>query len=63
MRDAVEELLSEITVLPFDVPADSEYGRIRSEFEVAGKSIGQNDLLIAAHARTTGATIVTANSD
>jgi tRNA(fMet)-specific endonuclease VapC len=63
LRDAVEELLSEITVLPFDVPADAEFGSIRSELEATGKSIGPNDLLIAAHARAVGATIVTANVD
>jgi len=60
---AVEDLLGEITVLPFDVPADAEYGGIRSELEAAGKPIGSNDLLIAAHAYATGATIVTANAD
>ena len=60
---AVEDLLGEINVLPFDVPADAEYGGIRSELEAAGKPIGSNDLLIAAHAYATGATIVTANAD
>jgi tRNA(fMet)-specific endonuclease VapC len=60
---AVEDLLSEIPVLPFDAPADAEHGGIRSELEAAGKSIGSNDLLIAAHAYATGATIVTANVD
>lgn len=60
---AVEDLLAEIKVLPFDVPADAEYGEIRSELEAAGKPIGGNDLLIAAHALATGATIVTANTD
>jgi tRNA(fMet)-specific endonuclease VapC len=59
---AVEDLLGEIDVLPFDVPADTEYGGIRSELEAAGKPIGGNDLLIAAHAYATGATIVTANA-
>jgi tRNA(fMet)-specific endonuclease VapC len=59
---AVEEVLGEINVLPFDV-ADAEYGGIRSELEAAGKPIGGNDLLIAAHAYATGATIVTANTD
>src|SRR5947209_2717970 len=58
---AVEDLLGEITVLPFDVPADVKYGGIRSELEAAGKPIGSNDLLIAAHAYANGATIVTAN--
>jgi len=60
---AVEDLLGEISALPFDVPADAEYGGIRSELEAAGKPIGGNDMLIAAHAYATGATIVTANAD
>jgi tRNA(fMet)-specific endonuclease VapC len=60
---AVEDLLGEIDVLSFDVPADTEYGGIRTELEQAGKPIGSNDLLIAAHAYVTGATIVTANTD
>jgi tRNA(fMet)-specific endonuclease VapC len=59
---ALEDLLGEIKVLPFDVPADAEYGAIRSKLEAAGKPIGGNDLLIAAHAYATGATIVTANT-
>jgi len=59
---AVEDLLGEINILPFDVPADGEYGGIRAELEAAGKLIGSNDLLIAAHAYATGATIVTANT-
>jgi len=59
---AVEDLLGEIAVLPFDVPADAEYGSIRAALEAAGKPIGSNDLLIAAHATATGATIVTANA-
>jgi tRNA(fMet)-specific endonuclease VapC len=60
---AVEDLLDEISVLPLEVPADAEYGGIRSELEAAGKPIGSNDLLIAAHAYATGTTIVTANTD
>jgi len=59
----VEDLLAEINILPFDAPADVEYGAIRAELEAAGTPIGGNDLLIAAHARTAGATIVTANTD
>ena len=59
---AVEDLLGEINVLPFEVPADTKYGGIRAELEAAGKPIGGDDLLIAAHAYATGATIVTANT-
>lgn len=60
---AVEDLLGEINILPFDVPADAEYGAIRSGLEAGGTPIGSNDLLIAAHACATGSTIVTANAD
>ena len=59
--EAVEELLNEIDVLPFDVPADATYGMIRAALEASGKPIGGNDLLIAAHAQAMAATIVTAN--
>lgn len=59
----VEAILAGIEIVPFDVPADSEYGGIRAELEAAGKSIGPNDLLIAAHAHASGATLVTANVD
>jgi len=59
---AVEDILEEINILPFDVPADAEYGGIRAELEAAGKPIGSNDFLIAAHAYSTGATIVTGNT-
>lgn len=57
----VEEFLKEVPVLPFDVPADSAYGDMRAELEAVGRPIGSNDLLIAAHAKTLGATVVTAN--
>lgn len=58
---AVEDVLAEIAVLPFESPADVEYGGIRAELEAAGALIGGNDLLIAAHAYAIGTTIVTAN--
>ncbi len=61
LQKAVEDLLGEIEVLPFEVPADAAYGKIRASLEAAGKPIGGNDLLIAAHAQTLGATVVTAN--
>ena len=58
---AVSDVLGEMAVLPFDAPADEQYGKIRSDLEAAGQPIGGNDLLIAAHAVATGATLVTAN--
>jgi tRNA(fMet)-specific endonuclease VapC len=58
----VEAILDTLDVLPFDVPADAEYANIRIELETSGKPIGPNDLLIAAHARSLGTTIVTADA-
>ena len=63
LRKAVEDLLGEIAVLPFEAPADAEYGALRAALETAGTPIGSNDLLIAAHARAAGAIIVTANAN
>ena len=57
----IEAILGSIQVLGLDVPADAEYGGIRAELEAAGKPIGPNDLLIAAHASTVGAVLVTTN--
>lgn len=62
LLDAIEDVLGEIDVLPFDAPADTEYGAIRAALEAAGRPIGGNDLLIAAQARAIGATVVTANA-
>ena len=59
---SVEAILGSIQVLAFDVPADAEYGGIRAELEAAGKPIGPNDFLIAAHAYSLGAVLVTANT-
>jgi len=62
LTKAVEDVLGEIEVLPFEAPADADYGDIRTTLEAAGTPIGSNDMLIAAHARTLGATVVTANT-
>lgn len=58
-----EAILGSIEILPFEVPADAEYGGIRAELEAAGKTIGPNDLLIAAHCYAVGSTLVTDNVD
>jgi tRNA(fMet)-specific endonuclease VapC len=62
LTKAVEGILGELAVVPFEAPADAAYGTIRAELEAAGRSIGGLDLLIAAHASALGATIVTANT-
>ena len=57
----VEQLLEALPVLPFDEPADRHYADIRASLERAGTPIGSHDLLIGAHARSLGLTVVTRN--
>lgn len=61
LLERVEEVLAVIPVLSFEAPAEVAYGDIRADLEKKGQPIGNNDLLIAAHARVLGATMVTAN--
>ena len=53
--------LTAIEILPLAEPADRHYGVIRRALERVGRPIGHNDLLIAAHARALGTTLVTDN--
>lgn len=54
--------LSAIEIMPFDEQAAAEYGKIRAALERRGTPIGGMDMLIAAHARIQGMTIVTNNA-
>ena len=59
----LEELLANFIRLDFNDAAASAYGEIRAALEKQGKTIGPLDLLIAAHARSVGATVLTGNYD
>lgn len=61
LTQRVEQLLSALTVLPLDEPADHHYADIRAALERTGTPIGGNDLFIAAHARSRGLSLVTHN--
>ena len=50
-----------ITVAPLTENAGEHYGQIRAELEKQGRIIGNNDLWIAAHARSEGWILVTNN--
>ena len=54
-------VLDALEILPFETPAEITYGDLRARFEAAGKTIGANHMLIAAHAVSLGHTIVTNN--
>jgi tRNA(fMet)-specific endonuclease VapC len=57
----VKAVLSGLEILPLDVPADREYGDLRTRLETIGEPIGYNDLLIAAQALASGLIVVTDN--
>lgn len=55
----VEQFLDAMTILPLDSDVARAYARIRSELETEGRPIGPLDTMIAAHAVSVGATLVT----
>ncbi|MFT3990984.1 MAG: PIN domain-containing protein [Luteolibacter sp.] len=57
----LEAFLSLFHLADFDLSSALHYADIRASLEAAGKPIGPLDLLIAAQARSLGATLVTAN--
>jgi tRNA(fMet)-specific endonuclease VapC len=60
-RAAVDELMRHLTVVEWSRDAAEHYAEIRADLKKRGQLIGSNDLLIAAHARSTGAVVVTNN--
>jgi tRNA(fMet)-specific endonuclease VapC len=60
-RRQLDELLEQVAVADFDSAAAHDYCAIRAHLEKQGTLIGPLDLLIAAHARSRGDRLVTAN--
>ncbi|MDR2044095.1 MAG: type II toxin-antitoxin system VapC family toxin [Clostridium sp.] len=60
-RNALLAFSTLVEILPFDIPASAEYGKIRAALGKAGTPIGALDTLIAAHAKSQGLTLVTNN--
>ena len=52
---------ADLDILPFDAGAGVHYGEIREALQQRGRPISANELLISAHARSVGATLVTNN--
>jgi tRNA(fMet)-specific endonuclease VapC len=61
-RQALEMFLAPLMILPFDEAAVWTYGELRSQLERQGTPIGSMDTLIAAHALSQHATLVTNNT-
>lgn len=60
-RTALDQFLVPLEVVAFDDVAAESYGRIRAALEINGTPIGPLDTLIASHALSINATIVTNN--
>ena len=60
-EQALLRFLVPLSILPFGAAAASEYGEIRAHLQSSGTPIGPLDMLIAAHARSEGMTLVTNN--
>jgi tRNA(fMet)-specific endonuclease VapC len=58
---AIDGFLSGVDALPFDAAAAKRFGIIAAALSDAGEPIGQMDTLIAAHALSAGAVLVTNN--
>lgn len=59
---SLETFLGLFVVVDFGGEAARHYAQIRSDLERKGTSIGPLDLLIAAHARSLDATLITRNA-
>lgn len=60
-RTAVDVLTRHLSVLDWSRDAAEHYAEIRADLRKKGQLIGANDLMIAAHARSLGAIVVTNN--
>src|SRR5688500_16522404 len=60
-RDIVEQFRDAVTVLPIDRSIERPYGEVRAALEKSGHPIGCLDTIIAAHALTVRAVLVTNN--
>jgi tRNA(fMet)-specific endonuclease VapC len=58
----LDHFLKYANVLDYPAQAARDYAQIRADLKTRGLLIGSNDLLIAAHARCLGLTLVTSNT-
>ena len=60
-REVVADFISRLIVLDWNGNAAEQYALLRAALEAKGKPIGNMDLMIAAHALSIGATVVSNN--
>ena len=59
LHGAVHEFLRRVDTLPWDSAVAANYGSVRARMAEVGKVLAPLDMLIAAHALTEGAVLVT----
>lgn len=60
-KKALNKFLSPLKILPYDERVIWHYAKLRNQLQSTGKVIGSLDMLIAAHAISLNATLVTNN--
>jgi tRNA(fMet)-specific endonuclease VapC len=61
-QEALDALVRHLAVLDWSPLAARHYAEIRADLKKKGSMIGANDLMIAAHARSLAAVVVTNNT-
>jgi tRNA(fMet)-specific endonuclease VapC len=61
LTQRVNQTLASVEVVPLSAGSDDAYASLRTDLERRGQVIGQNDMLIAAHALALDAILVTDN--
>ena len=62
IRREIDDFVSRLTLFSWDEIAADHYGEIRATLEKNGTPIGAMDMMIAAHARSLDAVLVTNNA-
>lgn len=61
LTEKIDQLLTDVEILPLEEGVDRRYADLRVQLEQAGEPISAHDMLIAAQALALGLTMVTAN--
>lgn len=62
IREEIDDFASRLKIFPWDEKAADHYGEVRAHLEQGGSPIGAMDMMIAAHARSLNAVLVTNNT-
>ena len=63
LQAAFDIQMQNLVLLPLDEAVGPHYAKLRTRLEQGGTPIGANDTLIAAHALSIGATLVSADTE